>query len=94
MGKLERGHPRLGKRVEPLTPRSLSVVPIVSGMFLDFQEAYHFSEARRQDDYWWPFIRNNVRFYLSRPGGRYWWRSQGKNMLDPQFVEFVDKDLL
>ncbi|MCX2980571.1 hypothetical protein EYC98_06745 [Halieaceae bacterium IMCC14734] len=64
------------------------------GMFLDFQEAYHFNKSRRQKDYWWPMIRKNVAFYLSRPGGRAWWKSQGRNMLDAEFVAFVDKEIL
>ena len=63
------------------------------GMFLDFQEAYHFNLSRRQKDYWWPFIEKNVLFYLSRPGGRAWWNSQGRNMLDQGFVNYVDKSL-
>lgn len=63
------------------------------GMFLDFQEAYHFHAARRQVDYWWPFIERNIRFYVSRPGGRAWWNSQGRKMLDDKFVEFVDQQL-
>ncbi len=64
------------------------------GMFLDFQEAYHFNKTRRQVDYWWPFIENNIRFYLSRPGGRAWWSSQGRNMLDAEFAAYVDRELL
>lgn len=63
------------------------------GMFLDFQEAYHFNASRRQDDYWWPFIEKNVQFYLSRPGGKAWWRSQGRKMLDQEFVSYVDRQL-
>ena len=63
------------------------------GMFLDFQEAYHFHAARRQVDYWWPFIEKNIQFYVSRPGGRAWWNSQGREMLDEKFVEFVDQQL-
>lgn len=64
------------------------------GMFLDFQEAYHFNESRRQNDYWWPMIRKNITFYLSRPGGRAWWKSQGRNMLDSEFVAFVDQEII
>lgn len=60
------------------------------GMFLDFQEAYHFNLSRRQKDYWWPFIEKNLLFYLSRPGGRAWWNSQGSSMLDPGFVRYVN----
>jgi len=63
------------------------------GMFLDFQEAYHFNKSRRQDDYWWPMIRKNIEFYLSRPGGRAWWKSQGSNMLDVEFVDFVNEQI-
>ena len=63
------------------------------GMFLDFQEAYHFSISQRQVDYWWPFINKNILFYLGRPGGAAWWNSQGRNMLDPDFVAFVDRQL-
>ena len=63
------------------------------GMFLDFQEAYHFNISQRQVDYWWPFINKNIMFYLSRPGGAAWWNSQGRNMLDPEFVAFVDRQL-
>lgn len=61
------------------------------GMFLDFQEAYHFHTTRRQDDYWWPMIKTNVEFYLSRPGGRAWWDSQGRKMLDQKFVAYVNE---
>jgi len=57
------------------------------------QEAYHFHTARRQVDYWWPFIERNISFYLSRPGGRAWWHSQGRDMLDKKFVAFVDRQL-
>jgi hypothetical protein len=64
------------------------------GMFLDFQEAYHFNRSRRQKDYWWPMIRKNIEFYLSRPGGRAWWTSQGRNMLDDEFAAFVDKEIV
>ena len=63
------------------------------GMFLDFQEAYHFNKTRRQSDYWWPFIEKNVVFYLRRPGGKAWWSSQGRNMLDQEFVAYVDKKM-
>jgi hypothetical protein len=64
------------------------------GMFLDFQEAYHFNKSRRQKDYWWPMIRKNISFYLSRPGGKAWWASQGSNMLDSEFVAFVDREIV
>jgi hypothetical protein len=64
------------------------------GMFLDFQEAYHFNKSRRQKDYWWPMISKNIEFYLSRPGGKAWWKSQGQKMLDDEFVAFVDKEIL
>jgi hypothetical protein len=64
------------------------------GMFLDFQEAFHFNKTSRQQDYWWPMIRKNVEFYLSRPGGRAWWQSQGSRMLDDEFVAFVNQKIL
>mgnify|MGYP003666874038 CR=1 FL=1 len=64
------------------------------GMFLDFQEAYHFNKSRRQKDYWWPMIRKNIGFYLSRPGGKAWWASQGRDMLDSEFVAFVDREII
>lgn len=64
------------------------------GMFMDFQEAYHFNLSRRQTDYWWPFTKDNIGFYLSRPGGKQWWQSQGRNMLDQEFARFVDDNIL
>jgi len=63
-------------------------------MFLDFQEAYHFHLTGRQDDYWWPTIRENIKVYLGRPGGQYWWHSRGRDFLDPKFIEYVDSELL
>ncbi|MEH6587123.1 MAG: hypothetical protein V7720_11205 [Halioglobus sp.] len=64
------------------------------GMFLDFQEAYHFNKSKRQRDYWWPMISKNVTFYLSRPGGRAWWSSQGSRMLDDDFVAFINNEVI
>ena len=63
-------------------------------MFLDFQEAHHFYTTGRQDDYWWPTIRDNIKVYLRRPGGQYWWHSQGRKMLDPKFIDFVDTEIM
>ena len=59
-------------------------------MLLDFQAAYYFSKSRGQDDDWWPMIRKNVEFNLSRTGGRTRWKSQGRNMLDDEFVASVE----
>ena len=60
------------------------------GMFKDYEEMYYFNTSGRQEDYRWESSQRDLRFYLSRPGGRKWWRSQGREMLSDQFVEFVD----
>ena len=53
-----------------------------------------FHVSGRQDDYWWPTIWENIKVYLGRPGGQYWWHSRGRDFLDPKFIEYVDSELL
>ena len=63
-------------------------------MFLDFQEAYHYHVSGRQDDYWWPTQRENIKVYLRRPGGQYWWHSEGSRFLDKRFIDYVNTELM
>jgi hypothetical protein len=62
-------------------------------IFLDYQEVYYLHQRGRTEDFYWQLNRKNMVFYLSRPGGAQWWASQGRNMLDSKFVEYVDSEM-
>jgi hypothetical protein len=63
-------------------------------MFLDFQEGYHLHVKGRSEASYWKSMENNIFFYLSKPGGRAWWNSQGAKMLNEEFVNFVNSQLV
>ncbi len=61
-------------------------------MFLDYQEQYFLQRKSRGDEAFWETMNKNMMRYLRQPGGRDWWGS-GQQMLDEEFVAFVNARL-
>jgi hypothetical protein len=61
-------------------------------MCLDFQEQFFLHKRSRLDEAFWQTMNKNMTRYLRGPGGREWWQS-GQQMLDDEFVAYVN-DLL
>ena len=60
------------------------------GMFKDYEEMFLFDVEGQHGAHRWEHAKKDIVFYLSPPGGRTWWHSNGTKLLSPAFKDFVD----
>ena len=58
-------------------------------LFIDFQDEFHASKRTSLHDYHWNLQRENMLYYLGKPGIKNWWDALDLN-LDPEFVDYTN----